>query len=174
MGVYLYTNRKDYEIADIPTTDTNVYVNVAQSGYTIQSVTFKFYYIYANAKWAYIHISGNNSNASRYGMVVAPYWVGDGTVWLRIRGRLNSGTETIFRTITDWFNSQWNNNIEYTINRNWSCTVNCNWTTTNYTATWTELTDIQTIMNLSNMNVYVYQTAAVLNWNKVDVSVTYS
>lgn len=158
----------EYTISNIPTTDTNVYVNVARSWKTIQSVTFKF--IVNRVSWggAYIQMSSNNSNTMRYWPIL------EMDNWLRIRWR-TSWSDTYFRTITTGYNSGGANNVEFTINRDGTWKVVCNWWITNYTATGSELTIIQTIMDLSNMNVYAAQNASwILTDNKVDVTVTYS
>lgn len=169
MGVYLYTNRKDYEIANIPTTDTNVYVNVAQSGYTIQSVKFKFT---ATSDWAYVHISWNNSNSNRYWICCGKNTSNVSADLCAIRGRLNWASDTYYRTVS--YSRSGTNQIEFYINRDGNCYITVNWTKTTYTAGTAELNIIQTIMNLSNMNVYASQNGACLTWNKVDVEVTYS
>lgn len=161
----------EYTISNIPTTDTNVYVNVARSWKTIQSVKFKFTATYSSSKACYVLISSNNSNTNRYWL---SFWVN--TSWsfasaISIRGRL-WGSDSYYRQITS--SISWAYNIEYTISRDGNCVVKYNWNTTNYTATWTELTVIQTIMNLSNMNVYSADYGGLLSWNKVDVEVTYS
>ena len=182
MGVYIGTSGElknayigevwEYTISNIPTTDTNVYVNVARSWKTIQSVTFNFTVNFVSGQACYIHISSNNSNTQRYGMVIGDYQ------WSRqnkngIRGRL-SWSDTYYREVSTWFNFSGTTNVIFAINRNWNCSVSYNWTVTSYTATGTELTILQTIMNLSNMNVYASQTASLLSWNKVNVEVTYS
>ena len=160
----------DYTISNIPTTDSNVYVNVAKSRLTIQSVKFKFTATYSSGRACYVLISSNESNTNRYWL---SFWVNS---WgfassITIRGRL-WGSDTYYREIAS--SISWSYNIEYTISRDGNCSVTYNWNTTNYTATWTELTVIQTIMNLSNMNVYSAQYWSILTWNKVDVEVTYS
>lgn len=169
MWVYLRTGRleENYTISNIPTTDTNIYVNVAKSWATIQSVAFRFIVNWASNNWVYVQMSSNNSNTMRYWPVL------ESAYWLRIRGR-TSWSDTYFRTITTGYNSGWVNNVEFTINRDGTWKVVCNWGITNYTATGSELTIIQTIMNLSNMNVYAAQNANMLSGSKVDATVTYS
>ena len=180
MGVYIGTSELknayigevwEYTISNIPTTDTNVYVNVARSWKTIQSVKFKFTATYTSSRACYVLISSNNSNTNRYWL---SFWVN--TSWsfasvISIRGRL-WGSDTYYRQIAS--SISWAYNIEYTISRDGNCVVKYNWNTTNYTATWAELTVIQTIMNLSNMNVYSADYGGRISWNKVDVTVTYS
>jgi hypothetical protein len=166
-----------YTISNIPTNDSNVYVNVAKSWYTIQSVTFNFTANYASQQDAFFHISSNNSNTNRYWLVFRwhtsterPYtWA-----WLYVRWRLNWAVDRYFIWwITSWFSTS-SNVISYTINRNGNCSITCNWTTTNYTAWTDELNIIQKIMNLSNMNVYSSQSWSIISWNSVSVIVTYS
>lgn len=167
MSIYLWIDKLTYTISNIPTTDTNVYVNVWQSWLTIQSVTFRFTVNWASNNWVYVQMSSNNSNTMRYWPVL------ESAYWLRIRWR-TSWSDTYFRTITDGYIQGGTNVVEFTINRDGTWKVVCNWTTTNYTATWSELTIIQTIMNLSDMNVYAAQNADMLSGSKVDVTVTYS
>ena len=159
-----------YTISSIPTSDTNKYINVAKSWYTIQSVKFNF-----STKWygTFVHISSNNSNSSRYW--VACWYNTSGYTWdsCAIRWRLNGASDSWYRNVTP-YNGQQQNTIEFLISRNGNCYITVNWTKTSYTASSSELNIIQTIMNLSNMNCYASQNGANLSWNKVDIEVAYS
>ena len=169
---YVPTITENYTISNIPTTDSNVYLNVAKSWYTIQSVTFKFTSRLAEAQntYSWFHISSNSSNRDRYWLVISwNYWIDN-----QIRWRLNSSGDTYFRYVTNWYISWWSSNsVEFTIKRNGTWTVNYNWTITTYTADSTELNIIQTIMNLSNMNVYAYDQSWCIVWNSVGITVEY-
>lgn len=178
MNVYIRTDTpwtvtETYTISNIPTTDTNVYVNVAKSWYTIQSVTFSFTATTSSSKSWWVQISTNNSNSSRYWLTINHNYDGISNS-NNIRWRLNWATDTFYRTVSSWFNFWSTNTVVYTINRDGNCTVNNNWTIISYTADSTELNIIQTIMNLSNMNVYAYDTWWAIVWNKVNVTVTYT
>lgn len=159
----------NYTISSIPTSDTNVYINVARSWYTIQRVKFNF-----STKWygTFVHISSNNSNSSRYW--VACWYNTSGYPWdsCAIRWRL-WGSDTFYRQ--EWpYNWNQYNTVEFLISRDGNCYISINWTKTSYTAWSSELNIIQTIMNLSNMNCYASQDGANLSWNKVDIEVAYS
>ena len=158
-----------YTISSIPTSDTNKYINVARSWYTIQSVKFNFS---TQWNWTFVHISSNNSTSYRYW--VACWYNTSQTYWdsCAIRWRL-WGSETWYRNITP-FDRQQQNTVEFFISRNGNCYITVNWTKTSYTASSSELNVIQTIMNLSNMNCYASQDGANLSWNKVDIEVAYS
>ena len=168
----------EYTISNIPTDDSNVYVNVTRSWKTIQSVKFNLTCSYIQNRNAFVFISSNASNTNRYWFTFR--W--DTTTvyeytwsWIYIRWRLNnSSDESIFRKIPNWFSTSSPNVIEYTINKDWNCSLTCNWQTTSFTATSSELTMLQTIINSSTMNVYSSQSWSIISWNKVDVIVTYS
>ena len=170
IGEYIY---QDYTLSDIPTTDSNKYINVAKSWYTIQSVTFSFTATTSSSKSWWVQISTNNSNSSRYWLTINHNagWYSTNTY---IRWRINWNSDTYYRTVSNWFNFWSNNTVVYTINRDGTWIVNNNGTLNTYTATWDELNIIQTIMNLSNMNVYAYDKVWAIVWNKVNVTVTYT
>lgn len=161
---------ENYTLSNIPTSDTNKYINVSQSWKTIQSVKFSFS---TQWNWTFVHISSNNSNSSRYG--VACWYNTSQTYWnsCAIRWRLNWASDTWYRQVTQ-YNRQQQNTIEFLISRDGNCYITVNWTKTSYTASSSELNVIQTIMNLSNMNCYASQDGALISWNKVDIEVAYS
>lgn len=170
-SVYKAFNKKNYTISNIPTNDTNIYVNVAQSWKTIKSVKLSFTATYISGQACFPTLSSNNSSSDRYWMSFG-YW----SNWnqqqkLAIRWRLNWASDSFYRETAI---SSGTNTVEFIVNRDWNCSYTLNGTTTTYTATGVELNIIQTIMNLSNMNVYCSQTASILSWNKVDVEVVYS
>ena len=156
-----------YTIDNIPTDDSNVYVNVWQTWKTIQSVKFSFTFAASTSKWVYVSISSNGSSSDRYG-VSQP----EAESIFYIRWRLNWASDTQYRNIP-WFVNNSTNTVVFTINRDGNCNITCNWTSTNYTAWTAELNVIQTIMNLSDMNVYGSQNTASISWNKIDVEVEY-
>ena len=161
-----------FTISNMNSDNVNYYVNVAKSWYTIQSVkmTFSLSYIYTSAYWC--SISSNNSNTHRFWL---EFWMnGASRTWLRIRWRLNSSSDTYFTQITNWVQTSWSNSIEFTVKRDWTCIVKCNWQTTTYNANSEALNIIQSIMNLSNMNVYgSWWSNKIIDWWKMDVEVTY-
>lgn len=165
-----------YTISNIPTNDTNIYVNVAKSWKTVDTITFNAVVNYVSEKDCFMFIASNASNTNRYWLQYRARsntdWAYTGT-WLYIRWRLNWWSESVFRKSTNWYSTS-SNTISYTINRNWSCSFTCNWQTTSYTATGSELTMLQTIINSSSVTVYSSQEASVISWNKVDATVTYS
>jgi len=170
IGEYIY---QDYTISNIPTNNSNAYLNVAKSWYTIQSVIFTINATTSSSKCWGVNISTNNSNSSRYWLTIN-HNNSNFTNSNHIRGRLNWATDTYYRAVSNWFNFWSTNTVVYTINRDGNCTVNNNWTIISYTAGSTELNVIQTIMNLSNMNVYWYDTWWCLVWNKVNITVVYT
>lgn len=178
MNVYIWTDTpwtvtETYTLSNIPTTDTNKYINVAKSWYTIQSVTLKFTIKLSGAYWWWVQLSSNQSNISRYWTA---FWYEGWSTWF-VRWRINWASDTVYYYISSILNfNNTNNNIEFYINRDWSWYVTNNWTTITHTATWAELNVIQTIMNLSNMNIYAWHNGswATIVWNKVDVTVTYT
>lgn len=172
MPIYMWrdnTVTESYVLDNIPATDTNKYINVAKSWFTIQSVKFNFT---ATWEWTFVHISSNNSNTNRYG--IACGYTASGTIWdsCAIRWRLNWASDTWYRQVAYSRNST--NEIELYINRDGNCYVKINWNETTYTAWTSELNIITTIMNLSNMNCYASQDGALITWNKVDIVVTYT
>lgn len=149
-----------YTISDIPTTDTNKYVLV----WAANSVKFNFTFTaWSTWAWVYAHISWNNSNSIRYWLA---YNKSDNS--FIIRWRLSWTSDTKYRNVSG-FNSSWTNEVERTINKNWECNIICNWTSTDYTAWTAELNVIQTIMNLSDMNVYWAQTWSYISWNSISI-----
>lgn len=172
MPIYMWREEQpyNYTISNIPTNDTNAYVNVAHSWEMIQSVKFNFVTTW---KWAFVHISSNNSNSSRYW--VACWYDTSGNLWeyCTIRWRLNGASDTWYRQ--EWpYNSWTSNTIEFYINRDGNCYITVNWIKTTYTAGTAELNIITTIMNLSDMNCYASQNGSLITDNKVDIEVTYS
>lgn len=161
---------ENYTLSNIATNDTNKYINVAKSWYTIQSVKFNFITTW---KWTFVHISSNNSNSSRYW--VACWYNTSGNLWeyCTIRWRLNGASDTWYRQ--EWpYNSWTSNTIEFYINRDGNCYISINWTKNSYTAGSAELNIIQTIMNLSNMNCYASQNWSLITGNSIDIKVTYT
>ena len=161
---------ENYTLSNIATNDTNKYINVAKSWYTIQSVKFNFITTWW---WAFVHISSNNSNSSRYW--VACWYNTSGNLWeyCAIRWRLNGASDTWYRQ--EWpYNSWTSNTIEFYINRDGNCYISINWTKNSYTAGSAELNIIQTIMNLSNMNCYASQAWSLITGNSIDIKVTYT
>ena len=158
----------NYTLSSIPTSDTNKYINVARSWYTIQRVKFNFS---TKWYWTFVHISSNNSNSYRYW--VACWYNTSQAYWesCAIRWRL-WGSDSWYSQATP-YNSWTSNTIEFYINRNGNCYISINWTKTSYTAGSSELNVIQTIMNLSNMNCYASQDGSLITWNKVDIEVSY-
>ena len=171
MAIYMWrdnTVTESYVLDNIPATDTNKYINVAKSWFTIQSVKFNFTATWA---WTFVHISSNNSNRNRYG--IACGYTTSGTFWnsCAIRWRLNWASDTWYRQVAYSRNST--NEIELYINRDGNCYVMVNWVKTEYTAGTAELNIITTIMNYSNMNCYASQDWALITWNNVDIEITY-
>lgn len=164
---YINEIAQSYTISNIPTTDSNVYVNVAKSWYSIQKVIFSLSFNATTSNWAYCSISWDNSNNNIYGISQPE---AESTFY--IRWRLNWASHTQYRKIP-WFVNNSLNTVVFTINRDGNCNIICNWTSTNYTAWTAELNVIQTIMNLNNMNCYASQKWSPIVWNKVDVEVTY-
>lgn len=158
---------ENYTLSNIATNDTNKYINVAKSWKTIQKVVFSLSFYSTTSNWVYCSISWNNSTNNRY-------WIAQPEAWITfyIRWRLNWASDTQYREIP-WFVNNSTNTVVFTINRDGKCNIVCNWTSTDYTAWSAELNVIQTIMNLSDMNVYASQKWSAITGNSIDIKVTY-
>lgn len=160
----------NYVIENIPTNDANAYVNVSQSWMTIQSVKFNFT-VASATRYASATISSNNSTRDKYQLLT---WTNNSWTWgwnyIGVRWRLSNAWETYWRY---WQQPNTTYNVEWFISRDGNCYLKINDTTNTYTAWAAELNVIQTVMNLSNMNVYASQVGNLLSWNKEYVEVEY-
>ena len=185
MNVYIWTSgelkndyigeyvEQTYTITNVPNDNSNKYVNIAKSWYTVQSVTI---WLTSTDSWntnnnTYFRISWSNNTTNRY------WWctIYNGTDYsitdlFRIVWRLNWATDTTFVDNVSINSSS--NTVKLEIFRD-SCKYTINWSTTTHTYETSEQNVVQTIMNSSTINAYVSRQ----NWctiSDVTITVTYT
>ena len=167
--VYVWTTKvrpseitETYTISNVPNNNSNVYVNIAKSWYTVKSVKFKCTAssFSSSSSTVYMMCASNNSNKNRYWPVLLQ-------TETTIIGRLNWASNTVFQEKSSSPNYTFSCELSY---NSWTMTING--TTYNWTPTTAEKNIINTIFSSSTMNVYASREY-VSTLSNIEVIVTY-